>query len=79
MVSCRKPVRSKNGLQRVASSLETPPTGRYPDSMDFPTGPDIGERLPAIELPDQNGAMVNLEQARGNRRALVLFHRSVRW
>jgi hypothetical protein len=35
--------------------------------------------LPAIELTDQNGSLVNLEQARGNKRALVLFHRSVRW
>lgn len=64
---------------RVTATPETPPTGRFPDSDNFPTGPDIGERLPAIELPDQSGSMVNLEQARGNRRALVLFHRSVRW
>jgi hypothetical protein len=63
----------------VASSLDVPATGRYPDTEDFPTGPDIGERLPAIELVDQSGATVNLEQARGDRRALVLFHRSVRW
>ncbi|MDA0351753.1 MAG: hypothetical protein O3A10_06045 [Chloroflexi bacterium] len=58
---------------------ETPPTGRNPASDDFPTGPAIGERLPEIALPDQTGALVNLEQARGSRRALVLFHRSVRW
>ena len=63
----------------MTSPSETPPTGRYPDSEDFPTGPDIGERLPEIVLPDQSGAMVNLEQARGNKRALVLFHRSLRW
>ena len=47
--------------------------------MDFPTGPDIGERLPEIELQDQHGNLVNLEQARGDRRALVVFHRSVVW
>ena len=63
----------------VASSLDVPATGRYPDTEDFPSGPEIGERLPAIELTDQNGSLVNLEQARGNKRALVLFHRSVRW
>ena len=63
----------------MASPTETPPTGRYPDTDQFPTGPEIGESLPDITLPDQTGAMVNLEQARGDRRALVLFHRSVRW
>jgi hypothetical protein len=63
----------------VTSAPETPPTGRIPDSEDFPTGPEIGERLPEIELQDQTGATVNLEQARGDRRALVLFHRSLRW
>jgi hypothetical protein len=63
----------------VTTPPETPPTGRIPDSEDFPSGPEIGERLPEIALPDQTGAMVNLEQARGNKRALVLFHRSVRW
>jgi hypothetical protein len=63
----------------VSDPPETPPTGRFPATDEFPTGPDVGERLPAIVLSDQTGAMVDLEQARGNRRALVLFHRSVRW
>jgi hypothetical protein len=63
----------------VTSPPETPPSGRFPDSEDFPSGPEVGERLPEIVLPSQSGAMVNLEQARGNKRALVLFHRSVRW
>lgn len=61
------------------TSTETPPGLRFPESADFPTGPDVGERLPEIELADQSGTMVNLEQARGDRRALVMFHRSVRW
>ncbi len=63
----------------MTAPTETPPARRFPDSDEFPTGPDVGERLPDITLPDQSGANVNLEQARGNRRALVLFHRSVRW
>ncbi len=58
---------------------ERPPAGRYPDLEDFPSGPDIGGRLPDINLIDQNGAMVNIEEARGDGRALVVFHRSVRW
>jgi hypothetical protein len=58
---------------------ERPPASRYPDSSDFPTGPDIGERLPDITLPDQGGTPINVEAARGDGRALVVFHRSVRW
>jgi len=58
---------------------ERPPGLRYPDSDDFPTGPAIGERLPDITLPDQTGEAINLEAAREGRRALVVFHRSVRW
>ena len=56
-----------------------PPRMRFPESEDFPTGPEVGERLPEIILPNQHGELVNLEEARGERRALVLFHRSVRW
>ena len=58
---------------------ETPLTGQTTESSDFLSGPRIGERLPEINLQDQKGDWVNLEQARGSRRALVLFHRSVRW
>ena len=32
---------------------EHPPAQRYPDSDDFPSGPDIGGRLPDITLADQ--------------------------
>ena len=63
----------------MATESEIPPTRRIPASADFPSGPDIGERLPEINLQDQNGNWVNLERARGNRRALVVFHRSVGW
>ena len=44
-----------------------------------PTGPDIGERLPDLPLTDQWGQTVSIDQARGNRRALVVFHRSLQW
>ena len=42
-------------------------------------GPAVGERFPDVILPDQNGTTVNLHQARGGRRALVVFHRSAGW
>jgi peroxiredoxin len=42
-------------------------------------GPKEGERLPDICLPDQHGAAVDLHAARGERKALVVFHRSADW
>lgn len=52
---------------------------RSAEEVDHPTGPDVGERLPDITLPDQTGTLVNIEEARGEGRALVVFHRSLRW
>lgn len=52
---------------------------RSAEAVDHPTGPDVGERLPDITLPDQTGTPVNIEEARGEGRALVVFHRSLRW
>jgi hypothetical protein len=42
-------------------------------------GPAIGARFPDITLPDQTGAPVRLQEARRDRRALVVFYRSARW
>lgn len=42
-------------------------------------GPNEGEVFPEIRLPDQSGAPVDLHEARGGRRALVVFHRSADW
>ena len=42
-------------------------------------GPAIGESFPDVILPDQHGNMVSLHQARGARRALVVFYRSAAW
>lgn len=41
---------------------------------EFPTGPKIGEKLPAIALPDQNGQPVTVTG-----RAAVVFYRSAVW
>lgn len=57
----------------------TKPTQRNPSSEDFPSGPDIGEQLPPIVLQDQSGSWVDIESHRGNRRALIVFHRSLQW
>ena len=52
---------------------------RNANDVDHPTGPDVGQRLPDIALPDQSGRPVNIEAARDGGRALVVFHRSLRW
>ena len=49
-------------------------------STDFSTiGPPVGQRLPDVVLPDQHGNLVDLHAVLGNRRALIIFHRSARW
>ena len=42
-------------------------------------GPPLGSRFPDLTLPDQLGRIVDLEQDRAGRRALIVFHRSARW
>lgn len=42
-------------------------------------GPQIGERFPEVQLRDQHGNLVDLHDARGNRRAVVLFYLSADW
>ena len=45
----------------------------------FPTGPEAGERLPAMVALDQHGRMIDVEADRGTRRAAVVIHRSAVW
>ena len=42
-------------------------------------GPAVGARFPDVVLPDQHGHTLSLHEARGSRRALVVFHRSAAW
>lgn len=55
------------------------PGRRFPAEDGFPTGPDIGERLPDFKLPNQNGEIIDFHKHRGNRKAAVVFYRSVVW
>jgi peroxiredoxin len=49
-------------------------------SIDFGTvGPAIGDPFPNLRLPDQHGQIVDLHEARADRQALVVFHRSASW
>ena len=52
---------------------------RREPGADFPTGPEIGSSLPAVCLPNQQGQLVDIRQQCGNRRAIVVFHRSAYW
>ncbi len=52
---------------------------RREPGADFPTGPVIGSALPAVCLPDQQGQIVDIRRSCGNRRAIVVFHRSAYW
>ena len=42
-------------------------------------GPQVGERVPAFSLPDQNGQIQTLESVLGPNGAILLFHRSANW
>lgn len=55
------------------------PNFRFPETGEFPTGPEVGQPLPNFTLMDQRGRPVNFEAERAGQRALVVFHRSARW
>ncbi len=55
------------------------PGRRYPATHDFPTGPDIGERLPDFTLPNHNGEAVDYHADRGDSKSVVVFFRSAVW
>ena len=55
------------------------PARRYPDSHEFPTGPEIGERLPVFSLPNQEGRLVDYHADRGDSKSIVVFYRSAVW
>jgi hypothetical protein len=51
-----------------------------PEPVDFEKlGPEVGERFPEVRLEDQSGQVLDLHQDRGERAAVVVYYRSVRW
>ena len=58
---------------------EVPPTQRTPATLDFLTGPAVGDVFPRFALPNQRGELVDVEIARAGRLAIVVFERSARW
>ena len=55
------------------------PGRRYPASHNFPTGPEVGERLPDFSLPNQEGSIVDYHADRGDSKSIVVFYRSAVW
>ena len=43
------------------------------------TGPEVGTTVPALEAPDQNGRLQNLQTILGPKGALLVFYRSADW
>ena len=42
-------------------------------------GPQVGERVPDFNLPDQTGQIHSLDSIMGPNGAMLLFHRSADW
>ena len=55
------------------------PARRYPALDEFPSGPDVGQRLPEFTLPNQHGEPVDFHADRGKGKAVVVFYRSADW
>ena len=55
------------------------PARRYPATESFPTGPDIGERLPEFSLLNQEGRLIDYHSDRGDSKSIVVFYRSAVW
>lgn len=55
------------------------PGRRFPATDDFPTGPDVGERVPEFTLPNQDGDTVDFYKDKGDAKAVLMFIRSAVW
>ncbi len=63
--------------------FEAPAPLGHPGRRGLPagrsTGPEVGEKLPDFELPDQTGRRVRFHADRAGRKAAVVFYRSAVW
>ena len=55
------------------------PGRRYPASHEFPSGPEVGERLPDFLLSNQNGERIDFHEHRGDSKSIVVFYRAAVW
>ena len=66
------------GAMQSRSPIDDATQGRTPIDVAS-LGPQVGERVPAFSLPDQNGQVQTLESILGPNGAILLFHRSADW
>ena len=66
-----------HGLSVIGLPIDFP-ARLYPSSADFPTGPEVGERLPEFTLLNQHGESIDFHADRGGQ-AVVVFYRSAVW
>ncbi len=64
------------GLTWVACSPSTPTRARVDVSA---LGPQVGERVPDFNLPDQNGDIWTRQSIMGPNGAMLVFVRSANW
>ena len=58
-------------------SVAQPTPGKKIDVSKL--GPQVGERVPDFNLPDQNGKTWNLQSIKGPKGAMLVFIRSADW
>ena len=66
------------GAMQSRTPIDDATQGRTPIDVAS-LGPQVGERVPAFSLPDQNGRVQTLNSILGPKGAILLFHRSADW
>ena len=66
------------GAMQSRTSIDDATQSRTPIDVAS-LGPQVGERVPAFSLPDQNGQIHTRESILGPNGAILLFHRSANW
>ena len=50
-----------------------------PTDAGMKTGPAVGETIPHFSAMDQSGRLVRFQDVKGQKGAVILFHRSADW
>jgi hypothetical protein len=70
-------------VERDHHGFDAPAPLGHPGRVGLPdghtTGPEIGERLPDFQLPDQFGRVIDFHADRAGAPAAVVFFRSAVW
>ena len=70
-------------IERDELGFDAPAPLGHPGRVGLPeghaTGPEIGDKLPDFELPDQHGRRLDFHEDRAGARSAVVFYRSTIW